>query len=121
MIVERIIELLDIVSDFDDFELRSWQIKDLRLYGSDIEKYHDVSKVYYSVLLNELENFGTHMELIEVWGGEDEGSDYGVIFGVGPYFFKNVTTYASHCGIDDWHGTKQVFPRTIEKIIYEDD
>ncbi len=118
MKVERILELIQIVSDFDDYEYESWTIKDLREYSEHLDHY-DVSEEQYNELVDELENFGAHLEQKDQWGGEDEGSSYGVVFKVGPYFFRGENTYASHAGLIGEWDVKQVFAKVVEQTIYE--
>lgn len=59
----------------------------------------------------------------EQHGGEDEGSDYYVVFSVeckqhGKLYIKLQTTYQSHYGIDQWRPAKFVEKKEVTKTVF---
>ncbi len=82
------------------------------------EKIEKINENYKILQENDVEFFLEHQ-----WGGEDQGSSYGVVWKVvhegTPHLIMKTAWYASHYGTDDWTDAKVATPKEVTTIEYE--
>ena len=58
-------------------------------------------------------------ENVDRFGGEGQGNEYWVVFKCEDTYFRNMTSYASYCGIEEWYGTEEVKAEETIKVVYK--
>ena len=114
-------ELFDNGGPLDDHDLNA---NDLRATASSnwMQKYPDkVAKLNEQA--DKLEANGVLFFLEKLWGGEDQGSSYGIVWKVAhkgeTHLIMKTAYYASHYGTDDWQDARVAVPTEVTTTVYE--
>lgn len=118
-IKQALIQHLNNLDFLDDYEYQGFSPENIE---ECLNKNWVTRKIEVSAL-EEFRNFLLKNSLVvnhvEQVGGMDQGSHYYVIWECDGHYFRNITHYASHYGISDWFGVKEVFPHTKQVTYYK--